>query len=303
MAGCSPPVAAGRASGLDELERLAFVGAPLDHYLKVPSADDELAELDIFRIDEPLLVDRFEVTRGSWLRWLESGAAPTGVRARTRADTWHPDELDRPATFMDLTEARRFAAWRGMRLLTAEEWIAIAVGPATPYPFPWGHGDRAALANTLELGLGRSCKVGTFPAGDSPFGLSDLLGNVWEWTEGLTPGATADAGVDFGTAMGGSFLTHKRRIYEPGRFLARTRHARSRATDLGLRCAVSAEAYLWAHAPEWLSADGSVRAARERLRAIGRRWGRGAIGCLEGLARRDGAPSSLRILLEGARSP
>ena len=294
---CAPPASDERASALDDLERLAFVGAPLDHYLNVQGPDDESVQLP-FRLREPVLVDRFEVTRSQWLEWLASGTAPSNVRAATGAEAWHVDELDRPATFMDLIEARRFAEWRGMRLMTAEEWIVIAIGPATPYPFPWGHEDRAALANTLELGLGRSCKVGTFPAGNSPFGLSDLLGNVWEWTDSLTPGAQSDPGVDFGTVLGGSFLTRKRRMYEGGRLFSATRHAGSRASDVGLRCAVAAEDYLWQHADDWLAADD----ARARLIAVGRRWGRAAVACLEDLIERDGAPEALGLLLEGARS-
>lgn len=198
---------------------------------------------------------------------------------------------------MDLDEARRFAAWRGMRLLTAEEWVAVALGPVYAYPYPWGHEDRAALANTLELGLARPCRVGTFPGGDSPFGISDLLGNVWEWTDAPLPGAEPSPSSADAAILGGSFLTWRRRMFEGGRLLAQPRAARARGSDVGLRCAVAAEPYLWERAGRWLDGDD----ARDRLLAIGARWGRSAIGLLERLCAREEAPAGLALLLEGAR--
>ena len=41
----------------------------------------------------------------------------------------------------------------------------------------------AARCNTFESHVRGTTPVGVFPAGDTPDGLSDMAGNVWEWTE------------------------------------------------------------------------------------------------------------------------
>ena len=47
--------------------------------------------------------------------------------------------------------------------------------------YPWGKWaeDRC---NTSESGIEKTSPVGIFPKGDTPEGISDLSGNVWEWT-------------------------------------------------------------------------------------------------------------------------
>jgi formylglycine-generating enzyme required for sulfatase activity len=58
--------------------------------------------------------------------------------------------------------------------------------PANDWPqrrFPWG--DEQAnpeRANYKDTGIGRTSPVGAFPAEQSPYGVLDLSGNVWEWT-------------------------------------------------------------------------------------------------------------------------
>jgi hypothetical protein len=74
-------------------------------------------------------------------------------------------------------------------------------------------------------------------------------------------------------------------------------HPDHRGRDVGLRCAVGAEAYLWASAPRW----GDERAVLERLRAVGRSWGPAATAVLESLTERPGAAAGLFALLSGTR--
>ena len=52
--------------------------------------------------------------------------------------------------------------------------------PARAYP--WDDDFNPDFANTSESGIGTTSAVGCFQGGSSPYGVLDLVGNVWEWT-------------------------------------------------------------------------------------------------------------------------
>jgi formylglycine-generating enzyme required for sulfatase activity len=86
-------------------------------------------------------------------------------------------------------EAAAFTRWLTMtrndgyvyRLLTEEEWEAAASGQEGR-EYPWGNEWDDERCNSEELKLEKTTPVGIFPKGDTPDGIVDLAGNVWEWT-------------------------------------------------------------------------------------------------------------------------
>ena len=68
-----------------------------------------------------------------------------------------------------------------------------------PHPqrrWPWGEWDQdspARHANVADSGRRQIIAVGSFPAGQSPYGCLDLAGNVWEWTHSLFQAYPHDA--------------------------------------------------------------------------------------------------------------
>ncbi len=101
---------------------------------------------------------------------------------------------DHPVIHVAFEDAEAYARWAGKRLPTEAEWECAARAGLDRAAFAWGEelapGGRM-LANywqgrfpheNLELdGYARTSPVGAFPA--NGFGLYDMIGNVWEWTQ------------------------------------------------------------------------------------------------------------------------
>ncbi|MCE7914182.1 MAG: DUF4062 domain-containing protein [Nitrosomonas sp. PRO4] len=67
-----------------------------------------------------------------------------------------------------------------IRLPTEWEWQWAAVG-ATQQDYPWPGVWNPARANQWDASIGRTVAVGMYPLGNSPFGVDDMAGNIWEW--------------------------------------------------------------------------------------------------------------------------
>ncbi len=100
---------------------------------------------------------------------------------------------DHPVVHIAYRDAEAYAAWAGKSLPTEAEWECAARGGKADTEFAWGHElvpEGRHMANTwqgqfpnenlAEDGYERTSPVGSFPP--NPFGLLDMIGNVWEWT-------------------------------------------------------------------------------------------------------------------------
>jgi formylglycine-generating enzyme required for sulfatase activity len=113
-----------------------------------------------------------------------------------------PGKEDHPVVHVALEDARLYARWCGKRLPTEEEWQYAAQGPDAR-KYPWGNEMRPGCCNDGKTG--DTTPVRAFPDGCSPFGLYDLCGNVWEWTES----ERSDGHTRFCILRGGSFYQAK----------------------------------------------------------------------------------------------
>ena len=101
---------------------------------------------------------------------------------------------DHPINYVNWSQAYDYCLWAGKELCTEAQWEKGARGgcehnggasscKAQSRKYPWGN-----EAPTCDLAVKSGCAGDTQPAcsrspdGDSPYGLCDMAGNVWEWT-------------------------------------------------------------------------------------------------------------------------
>jgi formylglycine-generating enzyme len=128
--------------------------------------------------------------------WRHPSGPGSGVRGRER----------HPVTHVAYEDAAAYAAWAGKDLPTEAEWEYAARGGLDGAVYAWGDefapGGRM-MANTwqgqfpwqnlMTDGYEGTSPVGSFPA--NGYGLSDVTGNVWEWTRDyFTPRHSGDTG-------------------------------------------------------------------------------------------------------------
>ncbi|MGZ8177865.1 ergothioneine biosynthesis protein EgtB [Williamsia sp. SKLECPSW1] len=159
-------------------------------------------------------MEQFPVTNSRWCAFIDDGGydrpelwSERGWAHRVEADLTAPQFWDRdadggwwrrvfgtmtplranaPVVHICFFEAEAFARWAGKRLPTEAEWEKAArFEPASGSPghrYPWGDEDpTAAHANVAQRHL-EPADIGTYPAGASPLGVQQMIGDVWEWT-------------------------------------------------------------------------------------------------------------------------
>lgn len=123
-------------------------------------------------------------------RWREQARAEHPVYWARRGDGWYQREFDQwlplrrtaAVVFVNWFEAEAYCRYARRRLPTEAQW-ELAAGGAEKRAFPWGEAPPTPAHANLEAAMTRSAEVTAFAAGDTPQGLRQMFGNVWEWTQ------------------------------------------------------------------------------------------------------------------------
>ncbi len=128
-------------------------------------------------------MDKFEVTTGMYKLCVEAGSCdlPTSFASEQHEKYFNNEEYaDYPVVFVSWGNAADYCTWAGKRLPTEAEWEYAARG--TDFrTFPWGDQRPDSSYANFNRNINDVTRVGSFPAGASPFGVLDMSGNVWEW--------------------------------------------------------------------------------------------------------------------------
>ena len=175
-----------------------------------------------------------------------------------------------PVVHVAHADAEAYASWIGKQLPSEIEWERAAWGGREGCEFAWGselHPGGVPVANTFQGdfphhnsrldGYERTSPVGVFPA--NGYGLLDMIGNVWEWTDswygshaapaccGEARQASIDPSSQHGAVprkvvKGGSFLCAPSycRRYRPAARMAQG--IDTSTCHMGFRCVVREEA-------------------------------------------------------------
>jgi formylglycine-generating enzyme required for sulfatase activity len=128
-------------------------------------------------VDE-FYIDAFPTTNADYARFCAATGHPT---PRHWEGGRCPRPLyDHPVVEVSWKDATAYAAWAGKSLPSSEQWEKAARGTSGA-TYPWGDQGTAAKCNVRETNMNQTTSVSRYHSGVSPYGVYDMVGNVWEW--------------------------------------------------------------------------------------------------------------------------
>ena len=128
-------------------------------------------------------ISRYEITNAQYRAFIAATNRPA-PRGHNGENTWADETLNddtQPVVGVTWFDAQAFAEWIGGSLPTEAQWERAARGTEGRI-YPWGDiPPKARQHANFARRYNRPMPVGQFPKGESPKGISDLAGNVWEW--------------------------------------------------------------------------------------------------------------------------
>ena len=174
----------------------------------------------------------------------ENGASRWGKSAGSadvKGACWHQPsgpgsslhgKRNHPVVQVSVEDANAYASWIGRRLPTEAEWESAA-RTDLGHKYPWGNMFKPEALNLEATGLSDTCEVDRFDAFANEFRISDMLGNVMEWTDDMEfPSVSSPRKTKYCVAKGAAWNSPQevtissRALFKPG-FSANT---------IGFRC-------------------------------------------------------------------
>jgi formylglycine-generating enzyme required for sulfatase activity len=171
---------------------------PTDPHAQTDEQPQHIVYLDAYQIS------KYEITNGQYLAFMDAGGYDDSTYWTTEGWLWRMTYSitepywwsegnfnsgtafpDYPVVGVSWYEAYAFCQWIGGRLPTEAEWEKSARGTDPTNYWPWGSDWDPSKCNSyfnvLPDTFEYSAPVGLFDAGQSPYAIYDMAGNVWEW--------------------------------------------------------------------------------------------------------------------------
>jgi len=185
-------------AGMKEIPAGTFVfdASNPDPFIPYPS-NSESDTLHMYRF----FMDEFPVTNQDFGKFLlKSKYLPSDTTNFLKH--WEKGSIPKgkenyPVVYVSLEDAKAYCTAQGKRLPTEAEWQYVAQSN-DGRKWPWGNDFDSTLCNNAT---GNSTPVDQFPKGKSPYGVKDLVGNVWQ----LTQDVYDDGSYYYSIMKGGSF--------------------------------------------------------------------------------------------------
>lgn len=206
------------------LEKMAHI--PEGEFIM--GTDDRLRDekpAHVVYIDD-FYMDMYEVTNDYYKKFVDHTDYPP-------PDHWkggsYPESIaQHPVVFVSWIDANNYCKWAGKRLPREMEWEKAARG-TDGRKYPWGNHFDKSKANTSLGGIMGTVPVGSYSSGQSPYGIFNMAGNVWEWTS--SRGESDEKMIVKGGSWG---LSHRF-----SRSFSRVEYqTKARVNNVGFRCAL-----------------------------------------------------------------
>jgi gamma-glutamyl hercynylcysteine S-oxide synthase len=198
---------------------------------------------------QPFYMDKYPVSNAEFKKFLDAAHYHPKDDLNFLRD-WHDGDYPRgwankPVTWVSLEDARAYAAWAGKRLPHEWEWQYAAQGTDGRI-YPWGNTWVPGMTPTPEKGrtLQGPDDVNAHAAAASPFGVMDMVGNIWQWTDEYV-----DEHTRGGILRGGSYYQPQGSMWYFPQAYRNDEHGKlllmapsyDRAATLGFRCVADGE--------------------------------------------------------------
>jgi formylglycine-generating enzyme required for sulfatase activity len=198
---------------------------------------------------KPYFIDKFPVTNAQFKQFLDATHYAPRDKInflRDWKDGAYPQGWDtRPVTWVSMEDARAYAQWAGKRLPHEWEWQLAAQG-TDGRVYPWGNQWQAPNVPSLDQDriMRGPDPVDAHPLGASPYGVMDMVGNVWQWTDEFTDEHTRAAIV-----RGGEYYQPQGSVWYFPQALRNDDHSKvllmapgyDRSGGVGFRCVKDAQ--------------------------------------------------------------